>query len=366
MAWRPIGCASLVLAAAAMATRADALGAAAAVLAALACAALAALQSAHRSAGEPAGAGSDASEAGARLMGSAVLPVWQRHMEASRRQAEQGSADLLAAFSRISDGLGRLSQATGAPAARIDAGAAGDLIERHAPAIEALLEPMRAAQQAHAQVVEEAGSAARTLDELSGLGKELRLAAKHIGLAALNASIEASRTDRHSGAAAIAIEVRELAVRAESASARLCDRLAILQGRFDALRHEAELAATSREQTRMETFQQARALVRAMLGDAHTALSFADGLHEIGAQLQSETEAVFMSLQHQDRLDQMMANLQQDMNRLQQWLAEGKGATHTDAARWLEDLERTYTMEEQRSRHHATVEISRQAAVEFF
>ena len=77
-------------------------------------------------------------------------------------------------------------------------------------------------------------------------------------------------------------------------------------------------------------------------------------------------KAVFTHLQYQDRLDQMLGSIDQDMDRFERWLADNREATQADAARWLEELDRTYTMEAQRSHHHGTVAVARSPAVEFF
>ena len=374
-------CGALALAAALAGGWGGAMGAALAALAAIGCATLA---------GRPAGAawravghdsalaaapiaddGAGAATTGPRLMARAVLPVWRRQIEASRTQAEQGSGELLAAFAGISDGLSRLAanvaQAGAGGGAAIDAGTAADLVERNAAALDELLGPMLEADRARRAMLDELGEVGAASAELLELGKAIRSLARHTGLVALNASIEANRSGQSGGGAgAIAVEVRTLADRTGETSERLCARLATLTSRLDAVRHEAELTEPSEALIRMQARQQARAVMRAMLADAQVALSSADELRALGARLHDEIETVFMSLQGQDRLEQMLAGVCRDIERLEHWLEVERPAGHADAARWLEQLERTYTMQEQRSRHHGTVQMSHAAAVEFF
>ena len=59
----------------------------------------------------------------------------------------------------------------------------------------------------------------------------------------------------------------------------------------------------------------------------------------------TDIERVFVGLQSQDRLSQMLQSVTDDMNRYSDWLhgAEDPAAQHPSA--WLARLEETYTME---------------------
>jgi methyl-accepting chemotaxis protein len=77
------------------------------------------------------------------------------------------------------------------------------------------------------------------------------------------------------------------------------------------------------------------------------------------------TEA-FMHFQFGDRLSQMLAILGNDMGQLVRWVQRHPVATREDAAEWLQALEASYTMDEQRSQHHGNVHVERSAGVDFF
>ncbi|OIN91950.1 MAG: hypothetical protein AUJ20_09055 [Comamonadaceae bacterium CG1_02_60_18] len=62
-------------------------------------------------------------------------------------------------------------------------------------------------------------------------------------------------------------------------------------------------------------------------------------------------ERMYQGFQYEDRISQVVALLQQDMQRLLQALSESD--TSLDAAQWLARLESGYVMEEQRQQHHA-------------
>jgi hypothetical protein len=66
-----------------------------------------------------------------------------------------------------------------------------------------------------------------------------------------------------------------------------------------------------------------------------------------------DLEPIYVGFQFQDRLGQMLENVSHDMQRFTDGLAEHDQADAAAAGRWLERLERSYTMEAQRRQHAA-------------
>jgi len=89
-------------------------------------------------------------------------------------------------------------------------------------------------------------------------------------------------------------------------------------------------------------------------------------LRDTSRQVQDDLERIFVGLQGQDRLSQMLEAVSSDMDRFTAWLEGAPDPAGATPARWLERLEASYTMEEQRSSHHDTKVIEREAGVEFF
>ncbi len=98
-------------------------------------------------------------------------------------------------------------------------------------------------------------------------------------------------------------------------------------------------------------------------------------LHDTSHQLRDDLDGVFVALQFQDRLHQMLTTLNDDMDRFERWLHEPAApATAEDASRWLQHLQTTYTMPEQHAFHAgpdsgepaAPGDTRKAAPVEFF
>ena len=84
-----------------------------------------------------------------------------------------------------------------------------------------------------------------------------------------------------------------------------------------------------------------------------------DALEQIAKPFEHETrmvsqqvERMYKGFQYQDRISQMMTALHDDIERLQLALAEP--ATAVSAPEWLQRLESTYVMSEQREQHNNT------------
>jgi methyl-accepting chemotaxis protein len=316
------------------------------------------------------GAGKSAAQAaaeGTTLMASQLVPVWKRHIEASRDAAEKGVGGLLQSFSNLSDGLSEAARHAEKLTPSVSVGSTEEALEENAEALDALLEPMRTSRAERNAMVAEMLACSDRLAELGRVSKEVRELARHTNLVAFNASIEANRAGQSgSGFAVVAQEVRALAARSGEAGQRIHDQLNAITARIDRLRRQAELTTVSDEELDLMARSRARAVASALITRLAANVRGSRELREAALRMNGELEQIFMNFQFQDRLTQMLDILGRDMGRFAEWVQSNPTATHTDVADWLAALESSYTMEEQRTFHHGNVAIERSAAVEFF
>ena len=114
------------------------------------------------------------------------------------------------------------------------------------------------------------------------------------------------------------------------------------------------------------TDENAREVIVALVGSLTEISRSSRGLRDASRQVQSDLEKIYMSLQSQDRLTQMLNAVTEDMARFAAWQQGEPDPAANSPALWLERMESSYTMEELRSSHHNTVAVERTAAVEFF
>lgn len=304
---------------------------------------------------------------GARLMVREVVPVWQRHLAASRSEAERSVGELLEAFARLSDVLANAAENATQLNPTLGAGAADELLSRHDAEVQLLLAPMHQALGERDRMLERLGGVSDALAELTELAKQIASIARHTNIVALNASIESHRAGQGGGGfTVVAQEVRTLATRTGDISERIRQRLAVLAEQVNDVRRDEELGGSDEEELKLRAVQQARSVIGVLLRSMGDSLESSRALRIASMELRDEIDRVFVAFQFQDRMNQMLGSINDDMTRFTDWIGQHDKATRADAMRWLEALEQTYTMEEQRSHHHGTVEVRRSAGVEFF
>lgn len=313
----------------------------------------------------------EASAAGSPLIDS-VLPVWRRQLDATRELSDKTNADLLTTFASISDGLDQALAAAEQAAAGLGSAEVGEFIKEQEQAIEGLLAPLAAATSARTDSCAMLAEVGEGVGRVHSHAESIRLLAKRINIVALNASIEATRGDgggaTGSGAsfAVVAGEVRDLAQQSTIASREILALTESIRERIATRVREESTLDTSQEELRAQSEQCARRVISALLARLRDLGRSGRGLRDAGNSIKSEIELAMMGFQAQDRLSQMLGTVNADIERLREWVVQGNRQDTAMAAEWLDRLEKTYTMEEQRTQHFGQDAIEKQSAVEFF
>lgn len=294
-----------------------------------------------------------------------VVPVWKRSLDAARDHSEQSMSALLESFSNIS---GQLDQAIDAGSgANVEPGAMDELILKHQPELDTLLGSTRLAVQLKDEMLERVIGLSQSLADMVVLTREVQSIGRATHLLALNASVEAARAGESGGGfAVVAEEVRNLAGQSRQAGIRLAKHMGAMQDSINALRLHVRRHDTDEDELTLQATQQARAVLAALLGSLSDVYRSSRTLRDASQQVRGDLEKIFMGLQSQDRLSQMLTALGQDMERFAAWARGTPDAAAATPAQWLERLEASYPMEEMRSAHYDTVVVEKAAAVEFF
>lgn len=295
-----------------------------------------------------------------------VVPVWQRSVEAAKSHSARSMDLLLESFANVSGHLDK-ALAVGGTDPAFDAANPEDLLNRHATELDTLLATTRAAVQLKDQMFEQMQAVAAELGGMLAMARDVQSISRATHLLAMNASVEATRAGAAgAGMAVVAQEVRGLAAQSRQAGNQLAKHLSILQDRIESLRRQARRHETDDDDLQLQAEQAARQVLRAVLGSVAEATRASRELRQASRQVQVDLEKIFVGLQSQDRLSQMLTSVTDDMVRYTAWLQGHPDPAGSRPTEWLARLEASYTMEDLRTAHHGNVVIDKAASVEFF
>jgi methyl-accepting chemotaxis protein len=293
-----------------------------------------------------------------RLTGllAGLLPIWRHHLGAVRGQTETAINELVASFSSISEQFEKagFKGASGA-AAHHDADISLlTLCERElTPVIVSMTGMLDSKGALVASVRELAMVTAELQDMASGIGK----IAAQTNMLALNAAIEAARagpTGR--GFAVIAKEIRDLSHVSAETGKQLNERIArVTRIMKTTVASSADAATDDRR-----VIELSGGVVQDVLDHVRELSAGAESMRSKGNVLRADVEDLLVSLQFQDRVSQILAAVDTDIERLDH-VIDGS-AELPETGEWLSDLHARYTTSEQRRVHAAPAGASRQAA----
>lgn len=176
------------------------------------------------------------------------------------------------------------------------------------------------------------------------------------------------------GFAVVAREVRLLSNRSAEAGKKISEKVGIVSAAIIDTCHSAEM---SMEQENL-SLRNSETVINGVLSNlscvTDALVQSSNLLKEESIGIKSEVGEALVQLQFQDRVSQIMMHVKQNIEALPEYLARNHSQyekLHTlqplDAGPLLADLEKTYTMEEQRLVHSGgTAEVAASDEVTFF
>jgi methyl-accepting chemotaxis protein len=213
-------------------------------------------------------------------------------------------------------------------------------------------------------------------ERLSKMAWEVSSIAGQTNLLALNAAVQAARAgDAGRGFSVVADEVRKLSHSSGDVGKKITETIESVNEAIDDTLKISRKFATQDKQT-LNNAEQIIASVLSRFSEAASGLSDSEELLRAeNNAINYEISDVFVALQFQDRVSQILMLVGDDLNKLEQHLNELKNEESNERAsrsvnvdQWLEELAMTYTMEEQLAAHDgAQAEIkTNQPNITFF
>lgn len=307
-----------------------------------------------------------------------VLPIWSSQVEMARVHTEESIADLAQRFDALSK---RLDAAVIASQNTVggDDGSNGGIVEL----LRDSQMELGTITKALGASLEEKEKLLRSIEDLSGFTEQLSKMALEVSsiasqtnLLALNAAIQAARAgDAGRGFSVVADEVRKLSGSSGDVGKKIAGTIESVNEAIEDTLTISRKFAKQDEQTLDNAEQIIDSVLRrfsrvtARLSDSEALLRTENNA------INYEISDVFVALQFQDRVSQILMLVGDDLNKLEQLLNELNNeesneelSRSVNVDQWLEELAKTYTMEEQLAAHDgAKAEIKTdQPSITFF
>lgn len=302
-----------------------------------------------------------------QLLGD-VLPMWVQHLNLARGQVAEAIFGLSSGFASVSQRLLVDSQHS----SHLQGGMAIDTIQQAEQGLHQIIEALQQTQTYRATLVSEISSVASYTDELRRMAEQVGKIAEQTNLLALNAAIEAARAGEYGrGFSVVADEVRKLSRQSGETGKHIRETVGTVTAAISQAQQISAQFAEREQQLVADSELLAARIVRDFNGTAQTLQQSVSELQQERGQLEYEINQLVVHLQFQDRVDQIVGHVTDDIQRLAQ-----SGAQLSDldqplpaAKLWLERLASTYTTLEQQALHQGQQSpqaSSSSASVTFF
>lgn len=290
--------------------------------------------------------------------GDAVLPVWCRHIENSRSQMEEAVSDLAGRFSNIVDRLDTAVHVSSHDNAR-DGQGMTEIFSRSETQLGSVVGSMKSAFESKQAMLAQIKDLERFTRELRDMAEGVASIAAQTNLLALNAAIEAARAGPAGrGFAVVAQEVRHLSSRSAETGKNIANRVGLISSAILAASEAADRTAAQEN----SSMQSAEAMIESVLHDFRSMtdalVASSEQLKQESVGIQGEVGEALVQLQFQDRVSQVLAHVQQNIERLPALLREHSDRYHSaqilepmDAQPLLRELQKTYAMAEEHAVH---------------
>ena len=290
----------------------------------------------------------------------AVAPSWRDSLGQSRELLQSNIGELFQRFHNIAQ---RLEQSLDNSNDVLGNGGVGESLRDANQRLHEVTESFRASSQRQHELLDTISHLDDYASQLQHMAKRVQEIAKQTNLLALNAAIEAARAGEYGrGFSVVADEVRKLSTLSAETGLAMDDKVnEITHAIASTIAAAAELGTS--EQSNLDFLNQSVTNVMGRLGDNLNQLSDAShALQHDARETQHDIQAIMVSLQFQDRTDQMLEHVQTDLQNLLDAIVANDPSLH-DAQAWLARLRQRFTTDEER---HGQPKTQSSAEVTFF
>lgn len=297
-----------------------------------------------------------------------VTPLWARHINLVRGQIKTSIENLIGRFQNLTEFMNST-----APNNENEDKEIFNTIAQAEDGLVKITNTLNKTQDFRTALQTEISVITNYAIELRNMASQVTKIAEQTNLLALNASIEAARAGENGrGFSVVADEVRKLST--ESASTGIA--ISSMVKKVDnAIQHASDIAekfSYEEQNMVMESRKIADDIVMNFHRTSSSLQTSVDQLRQRHKSIKKDIDSVFINLQFQDRVDQIMSHLSDDFMDMEKTLEQSAKPVADnsllDTENWLNKLKNRYTTLEQQDIHQLgyVQEDSKKSEVTFF
>jgi methyl-accepting chemotaxis protein len=307
----------------------------------------------------------------------ALVPVWQNHIESSRSQMDDAINDLSQRFGGIVDKLDEALRTATQATDSVDNGSTGlvAVIAKSEQDLGALISSQHSAMSNMQGMLNKVQGLDRFIVQLHDMASDVARIAQQTNLLALNAAIEAARAgELGRGFAVVAKEFRMLSNQSGESGRKIAETVKVISSAI------VDTCSVVRESVQAEdnSLETAQATISRVIAEFKSITeayqSSSDLLQGESLSIQAEVNQALVQMQFQDRVSQIMTQVNKNLERLPQVLqqqqqdyAQNHVLAPLDANALLDELKSTYVMADQHVIHEGgKVEQKNVTDISFF
>lgn len=308
----------------------------------------------------------------------AIVPTWAKQTELARFQGNSSVEDLSSTFSDILKKLVVAIETSQETSGEMHGGTGiTNVIEKAEVELNQIIASLNNAMTGRNELLSEINNLTSIAEELSQMGAEVAGIASQTNLLALNAAIEAARAgEAGRGFAVVADEVRTLSTRSGDTGARITERIEQVNATLFNTLEKTQSFAEQDAKLIVDAEETIEKVVHQYSESGKQIIHSAEQLEDESRSVKAAIEEVIVSLQFQDRVSQILDQINQNMNQLTPKIEgdltdmkQGNKPEKIDIGDWLKNFEKTYTTVEQVNLHRdssAKVQQADESEITFF
>ncbi|CAD5374660.1 Methyl-accepting chemotaxis protein [Rubrivivax sp. A210] len=306
-----------------------------------------------------------------------VSPIWSGHIESSREQMERAVSQLSERFSGIAQKLDAAVQTAALETQTLDDAehGIGSVFERSRTELAAVIEAQRSAMNGMTTMLEKVKGLDRFIVELQEMAAEVAKIAQQTNLLALNAAIEAARSGEFGrGFAVVAKEFRMLSTQSGETGKRMAAKVGVISQAIVETRNAVLESVRAEDGSAAAAEAAIGRVLDDFRGITDALQNSSTLLKDESVGIQSEVNAALVQLQFQDRVNQILTQVRDNIGLLprpfeesvQQHALNGQ-LQGLDAEAFLAEIKKSYVMTDQHIVHAGgKVEEKNETEITFF